>query len=89
MLVQDHFEIEEGVLKAYDAGTETDICIPEGVHTIGDGVFKGMSWILNVRFPGSLKKIGASAFKGCRQIKKISFPGNLSEIGEYRSRAAR
>ncbi|MBR5180354.1 MAG: leucine-rich repeat domain-containing protein [Lachnospiraceae bacterium] len=83
MLEQERFEIENGILKAYSADTETDIQIPEGVHTIGEGVFKGMSWILSVHFPESLVKIGASAFKGCRQIKKISFPKSLEEIGEY------
>lgn len=77
------FIIEDGVLKAYDAGTETDIRIPEGVHTIGEGVFKGMSWILSVELPSTLKTISASAFKGCRKMKSITFPEGLLEIGEY------
>ena len=82
MLIQDHFEIEDGILKAY-TGPEALVTIPEGVHTIGDGVFKGMSWLLKVELPTSLKKIGASAFKGCRKLKGFDFPEGLSEIGEY------
>lgn len=79
----DRFDIEDGVLKAYDAGTETDIRIPEGVHTIGEGAFKGMSWILNVEFPSTLKRVGDSAFKGCRQLKKLVFPEGFLEVGDY------
>ena len=66
MLMQDKFEIEDGILKAY-LGPDPEIVIPAGVHTIGDGVFKGMSWILSIHLPNTVKKIGAYAFKGCRK----------------------
>ena len=82
MLVQNQFEIENGILKAY-VGEEAVISVPEGVHTIGEGVFKGMSWLLDVSLPASLKKIEAMAFKGCRKLKKLSFPEGLEEVGEY------
>ncbi|MBR3306931.1 MAG: leucine-rich repeat domain-containing protein [Lachnospiraceae bacterium] len=83
MPVQDRFEIGDGVLRAYKADQETEICVPEGVHTIDAGVFKGMSRLTKVSLPSSLKKIGAMAFKGCRQLKSINFPEGFSEIGEY------
>ncbi len=82
MLIQNQFEIEDGVLIAY-LGEKPEVQIPEGVHTIGDGAFKGMSWLLSVNLPVTLKKIGAMAFKGCRRIAKLSFPDGLQEIGEY------
>lgn len=82
MLTEDQFEIEEGVLKAY-LGTGAEAQIPEGVHTIGDGAFKGMAWLLKVTLPSSVRRIGATAFKGCRQLKEINFPEGLAEIGEY------
>ena len=82
MLTEKHFEIEEGVLKAY-LGADAEAQVPEGVHTIGDGAFKGMAWLLKVTLPSSIKRIGATAFKGCRQLKEINFPEGLSEIGEY------
>lgn len=81
--IQDRFEIEDGVLTAYIAGTETDIRIPEGVHTIGKNVFKGMSWIFNISLPSTLKSIEAMAFKGCRQLKSITFPEGLLKVGEH------
>ncbi len=83
MLIQDRFEIEDGVLKAYTADTETGVNIPEGVHTIGEGVFKGMAWLLDVKLPSTLKKIGPMAFKGCRQLRRMDFPAGLAEIGDY------
>jgi hypothetical protein len=82
MLVQEQFEIEDGVLKSY-LGTDPEIQIPEGVHTIGEGALKGMAWLHGVSLPTSLKRIGATAFKGCRQLKEITFPDGLEEIGEY------
>lgn len=82
MLVQDQFEIEDGILKAY-LGSSGDVRIPEGVHTIGEGVFKGMAWILRISLPASLKRIGSMAFKGCRQLGEINFPEGLLEVGEF------
>lgn len=80
--MQNQFEIENGILKAYLA-PDAEVVIPEGVHSIGDGVFKGMSWITRVTLPSSLKKIGAFAFKGCRKLGTVVFPDGLEEIGEY------
>ena len=82
MSVQDQFEIENGILKAY-TGADAAVEVPEGVETIADGVFKGMAWLLSVKLPSSLKKIGSSAFKGCRQLKEINFPDGLTEVGDY------
>ena len=80
--MQDMFEIKDGVLTAY-LGADPCPQIPEGVHTIGDGAFKGMGWLLGVHFPSTLKKIGAGAFKGCRKLNGLSFPEGLESIGEY------
>ena len=71
-IVQDQFEIENGILKAY-TGSDATVEVPEGVETIADGVFKGMAWLLSVKLPSTLKKIGLSAFKGCRQLREINF----------------
>ena len=82
MLIQDVFEIENGILKAY-TGESAEIAVPEGVHTLAEDVFKGMAWITKVSLPSTLRIIGARAFKGCRQIREISFSEGLEEIGEY------
>ncbi len=82
MNIQDHFEIDDGVLKAY-TGTDPEAFIPEGVHTIGEGAFKGMAWLKKVVLPSTLKKIGPSAFKGCRQLQDLTFPEGLEEVSGY------
>ena len=82
MTMQEQFEIHNGVLVTYmDAAPE--VTVPEGVHTIADGAFKGMAWLLKVSLPSSIQKIGAEAFKGCRQLAEINFPEGLTEIGEF------
>ena len=75
-MVPDEFYIKDGILKEY-RGAAPHVQVPDGVHTIGDGAFKGMAWLLSVELPKSLKRIGATAFKGCRQLKDISFPEGL------------
>ena len=82
MLVQNQFEIEDGILKTY-LGADPEVTVPEGVREIGEGAFKGMAWMLKVTLPSTLKRIGATAFKGCRQLREIRFPEGLEEIGEY------
>ena len=80
--MQGQLVIEDGILKSYD-GVDQEVVVPEGVHTIGDGAFKGMTGLLEVRLPSGVKKIGDTAFKGCRQLQKVNFPDGLLEIGEY------
>ncbi len=76
------FVIENGILKAY-TGAEAEITLPEGIEEIGEGVFKGMAWLLKVQLPSTLKRIGPSAFKGCRQLTDLSFPKGLTAVGDY------
>ncbi|MBP5249567.1 MAG: leucine-rich repeat protein, partial [Lachnospiraceae bacterium] len=76
------FVVENGILKAY-TGADPEISIPEGVEEIGEGVFKGMAWLLKVQLPSTLKIIGPSAFKGCRQLTGLVFPEGLTKVGDY------
>ena len=78
----DNFVINGGVMVSY-SGPEKEIEVPEGVHIIGEGAFKGMAHLLKVTFPSSLVKIEGFAFKGCRQLREINIPEGLTEIGEY------
>ncbi len=59
-------QIEQGKLIAY-SGRDTILSIPEGVHTIGKGVLKGMASLEEVHLPDTVSVIEADAFKGCTE----------------------
>ena len=78
----NQFETENGILKAY-LGSGSEVVIPDGIHTIADGVFKGMAGLIKVTLPLSVKSIGVGAFKGCKKLKEINMPEGLQEVGDY------
>ena len=78
----ENFTIENGVLLSF-SGEEHSIVIPDGVFAIGNGVFKGMSWITDITLPDSISEIGDNAFKGCRNLVCINFPDGLQRIGDF------
>ncbi len=75
-------EIEQGVLLRCTL-RETEAAVPESVHTIGTGAFKGCVSLERVRLPESLREIGASAFKGCRRLQNVNIPDGVERVGEY------
>ena len=48
--------------------------MPEGVVTIKDHAFKGLTEIDEIEFPATLQDVGASAFIGCTNLALIKFP---------------
>lgn len=80
------FEYEEHADGTYTLSTLKDtnilrVVIPEGVATIGDGVFEGRD-IVSVSLPESLVKIGNRAFADCRFITNLDLPQNVLIIGD-------
>lgn len=78
----ENYQIEEGILKLY-TGREEEIIVPEGIHTIGEGAFKGCVSLIKVVLPAGLKRIMGDAFKGCRKLEEVVFPEGLTYIGRY------
>jgi len=74
------WKIEDGELKT--APLETDIVIPDGVCSIGYGVFRDRTSLLSVTFPSSVTNIGDYAFSGCRELKTLTIPASVGIIGE-------
>ena len=68
------FKIENGVIVKYE-GSETDVIIPDGVHTISKDAFS-YTPITSVTIPGSVKRIERTAFCNTRHLKRI----NLEDI---------
>ncbi len=79
--VYGEFNIENGVLKKFTAGTKTEAVIPDGVNGIGSNAFKGCSRLLKVTIPDSVTYIGDGAFDGCSNLKSVNIPNGVTAIG--------
>lgn len=80
--MSDGFVIKDGILEAYTL-REPFVTVPDGVHTIGRGAFKGCALMEGVILPESVRSIKEHGFKGCRKLKTIQIPPHLEEVGEY------
>ncbi len=58
----------------------TSFAVPEGVETIGSGVFYNMTKLTSVTFPSTLKNIGDYAFYKCA-LTKAELPDSIETIG--------
>ena len=59
----------------------TDLVLPEGLTTIGDGAFYNCDSLLSVALPDSLTSIGDYAFYRATSLASVSFPEALTSIG--------
>ncbi|MGN0962807.1 MAG: leucine-rich repeat protein [Clostridia bacterium] len=74
------FLVWEGQLLAYKGSGKTPV-IPDGVVTVGRGVFQ-YSDITAVTIPDGVKIIGGSAFQGCTALKSVTIPQSVERIGD-------
>ena len=56
--------------------------ISDGITSIGDYAFYGLSKLKSVYIPEGVTDIGTSAFEKCDKLKEISLPDSLITIGE-------
>ena len=59
----------------------TDVILPEGVTSIGDGAFAQCCGLTNVVIPASVKRIGNDAFSACCKLTNLTIPAGVAEIG--------
>ena len=59
----------------------TDLIIPNGVTSIGDGTFCYCSNLTSVIIPDSVTTIGSSAFYNCSDLTSITIPDSVTSIG--------
>ena len=78
----EEYSIRDGVLESYE-GREETVHVPEGIHTIGEGAFKGCVSLKKVILPRGLKYILRDAFKGCRKLEEVEIPDGVVYIGAY------
>lgn len=76
----EDFEIENGVLKAYN-GNSAVVEIPEGVTKIGNSAFYMKILINRVVIPSSVSVIDNFAFHYCKRLQSVIIPQGVTEIG--------
>ena len=72
--------IKNGVLKKY-VGPGGDVIIPEGVTSIGNGVFYNRKNLTSVTIPDSVTSIGKNAFRDCKNLTSVTIPDSVTSIG--------
>ena len=73
--------VVDGRLVAF-APVGTSTCnIPQGVTTIGPGVFMGCSDLVSVTIPEGVTSIGLSAFNRCTSLEEVTLPSTT--VGNY------
>ena len=61
----------------------TNLTIPDGVTSIGDGAFSGCSGLTSITIPDGVTSIGGCAFSGCSGLTSITIPDGVTSIGRY------
>ena len=72
---------ENGVLVKY-VGPGGDVVIPDGVTSIGEGVFYHCSSLTSVIIPDGVTSIGACAFYVCDKLTSVAIPNSVTRIGD-------
>ena len=67
-----------GQLRAEDGIRE--IVVSEGVERLPDDCFAGLTSVVRVTLPSTLREIGGNAFSGCVSLEEINLPEGLPEI---------
>lgn len=60
----------------------TDLVIPSGVKSIGNGVFLGCRSITRVSIPNGVTSIGFNSFGGCSGVTEITIPSSVKTIAD-------
>ena len=77
--VKNKFTIENETLlkcKVY----ENIVIIPNGVVSIGEGVFENCSSLKEIVIPSSIKKIESKAFLNCNNLEKVIIPSSVMSL---------
>lgn len=58
-----------------------NLVIPDGVKSIGSGVFYGFKGFKSVTIPTSVTSIEGVAFSGCTELTSVNIPNSVKSIG--------
>ncbi|MDE6773642.1 MAG: leucine-rich repeat domain-containing protein, partial [Treponemataceae bacterium] len=65
---------ERVTIAGEDLQDMTDLVIPDGVTSIGNGAFRGCANLTSVTIPAGVKTIGDSAFRECSGLTEVTIP---------------
>ncbi len=57
--------------------------IENGITSIGDNAFNGLTGLTNITIPNSIASIGKKAFYTCSSLANIAIPDGVTKIGDY------
>ena len=69
-----------------DCGIVEFTALPEGLQSIGEGVFNGCylsEELQTLVIPADITAIGKSAFQGCRDLREVVISEGCTSIGDY------
>ena len=78
--IDPDFEIVDGCLVKYN-GDDTEVVIPNGITSIGDGAFANCEDVIEVVIPDGVTSIGDEAFLECFSLESITIPNSVISIG--------
>ena len=74
--------IIDGVLNSFAPAGLTEYTIPDGVTTIGEGVFYDCDSLTSVTITDCVTTIGGSAFYECSSLTSVTIPDSVTTIGD-------
>lgn len=74
-------EVEDGLLLRWQEDAD-GVYVPEGVTTIGKGLFRGNTAIRSIDIPESVRTIGDFAFEDCRALERVTLHDGLKRLGD-------
>lgn len=75
------FTVEDGVLVRY-TGSSSNVTVPNGVYTVGDGAFEGNTAVKTVTLPDSVHTVGNRAFYNCSSLSQVTGSA-VSSVGVF------
>lgn len=75
------FEVNDDNCLVKYRGNETEITVPAGVTSIGEGCFMLNTDLEQVALPEGLTVIERNAFLGCTSLRSVSLSDSVTEIG--------
>lgn len=61
----------------------TSVIVADGVQSVGDYSFRGLTALTSVSLGSSVTSIGKSAFAGCTSLASIDIPATVTSIGAF------